>query len=159
MKTTKNDLIITRIFDAPRKLVWKAWTEPGHFMRWWGPKDFTSPVCKIDFRVNGAYLWCMRGPDGKDYWTCGVFREIVPMERIVYTDCFADERGNAVPASDYGMPGDDWPMEMLVTVTFEETRGKTTMTLRHVGIPAGEMKDMTGAGWNQSFDKLAASLK
>jgi uncharacterized protein YndB with AHSA1/START domain len=157
MPAPKNELVITRVFNAPRTLVWKAWTDPEHFKRWWGPKDFTSPACIIELRVGGTIHWCMRGPDGKDYWTVGAYREIVPMERLVYTDNFADEKGNIVPASHYGIPG-DWPGETVVTVTFEEIGGKTTMTLRHVGIPAGVMKEMTGAGWNQSFDKLAESL-
>lgn len=163
-ESTERELVITRIFNAPRKLVWKAWTEPEHFMHWWGPKNFTCPVCKIDFRVGGKYLYCMRGvvsPDGKlaDYWSTGVYREIVPMERIVYTDSFADEKGNVVPASHYGMPGDNWELECMVTITFEDLGGKTKMTLRHVGIPAGTMSDMTNAGWNESFDKLGESLK
>ncbi len=154
----KKELTITRIFDAPRELVWKAWTEPERLMRWWGPKAFTAPSCTIDFRVGGVYLNCMRSPDGKDYWSTGVYREIVPMERIVYTDSFADEKGNVVPATHYGMSADT-PLEMLVTVTFEEEKGKTKMTLRHVGFPPGTESDMASAGWNQSFDKLADSLK
>jgi uncharacterized protein YndB with AHSA1/START domain len=72
------ELIITRIFDAPRELVWKAWTEPEQLMRWWGPKSFTSPVCKIDLRVGGVYLYCMRSPEGQDYWNTGVYKEIIP---------------------------------------------------------------------------------
>ncbi len=152
------DLSITRIFDAPRELVWKAWTEPKLFMRWWGPRGFTSPVCKIDLRVGGKYLNCMRSPEGQDYWSTGVYRDIVSMERIVCTDCFADDQGNVVPASHYGMPG-DWPLELMMTATFEENNGKTKMTLRHEGIPAGTMSDNTRAGWNESFDKLAESLK
>ena len=159
MTTTKNDLLITRIFDAPRKLVWKAWTDPEHLMRWWGPKDFTSPVCKTDLHVGGKYLYCMRSKEGRDFWSTGMYNEIVPFERIVCTDSFADEKGNAVPASHYGMPGDDWPMELYVTITFEDLGNKTKMTLKHVGLPAGQMKEMCGAGWNESFDKLAASLK
>ncbi len=159
MKGTKNELTITRLFNAPAKLVWKAWAEPQHFMRWWGPKNFTCPVCTTDFRVGGKYLWCMRGPDGRDYWSTGVFREIVPLKRIVYTDAFADEKGNVVPASYHGLPGEDWPLEMTVTITFEESGGKTTMTLVHAGHPAGLMSEMASAGWNQSFDKLAESLK
>jgi uncharacterized protein YndB with AHSA1/START domain len=151
------ELVITRIFDAPRELVWKAWTEPEHVMRWWGPKGFTSPVCKIDFREGGKYLFCMRSPEGQDYWSIGVYREIVPMERIVCTDSFADEKGNPVPASHYGMPG-DWPQELIVTVTLEEHEGKTKMTMRQAGIPAGQMKEMAQAGWNESFDKLAEDL-
>jgi len=151
-------LTITRIFDAPRELVWKAWTESERFMRWWGPKGFTAPFCSIDFRVGGVYLACMRSPDGKDYWSTGVYREIVPMERIVCTDSFADEKGNVVPATHYGMSA-DFPLEMLVTITFEQQEGKTKMTLRHAGLPAGTMSDQTNVGWNESFDKLAESLK
>jgi len=147
------ELVITRLLDAPRELVWKAWTEPEHLMRWWGPKDFTAPACKIDLRVGGKYLFCMRSPEGQEFWSAGVYREIIEPERLVYTDQLADEKGNPVPASHYGMPG-DWPEEMLVTVTFEESDGKTRMTLRHVGLPP-EMGEMAEAGWNGSLDKLA----
>ncbi len=157
IKSPAKELVITRIFDAPRELAWKAWTDPERVKMWWGPKSFTAPACKIDLRVGGAYLYCMRSPEGRDYWSTGVYREIIPLERIVATDSFADEKGNAVPASHYGMPG-DWPSELLVTVTFEEVNGKTKMTLRHAGIPAGEMSDMAGEGWNGSFDKLAEHL-
>src|SRR5690606_1283147 len=82
---TRDDLIgerrdqkveITRVFDAPRELVWKAWTDPQHFMRWWGPREYTCPVCEMDFRIGGKYLYCMRSPEGNDYWGTGVFREI-----------------------------------------------------------------------------------
>jgi uncharacterized protein YndB with AHSA1/START domain len=155
-KSSERELVITRVFDAPRELVWKAWTDPEHLMRWWGPKYFTSPACKIDLRVGGKYLFCMRSPEGKDFWSTGVYREIVEPERIVWTDSFADEKGNPVPASYYGMPG-DWPEEMLVTVTFEERQGKTKLTLRHAGHPA-EIGEMAEAGWNGSLDKLAETL-
>jgi len=154
----RNELTIVRVFDAPREAVWKAWTDPERAKRWWGPEGFTAPFIKIDLRVGGKYLFCMRSPDGKDYWSTGVYREIVPLQRIVSTDSFADEKGNVVPASHYGMPS-DLPMEMLVTVTFEELGGKTRMTLRHVGLPAGEQSKMAEQGWNASFDKLAKALK
>jgi uncharacterized protein YndB with AHSA1/START domain len=155
--TAERALVITRVFNAPRDLVWKAWTDPEGVKRWWGPKNFTAPVCKIDLRVGGKYLYCMRAPEGQDYWTTGVYREIVPLERIVCTDSFADEKGNPVPASHYGMGG-DWPAELLVTVTFEQDDGQTKFSLRHVGIPAGEMRELCSAGWNESFDKLAEAL-
>ncbi len=156
-QSTKHELVITRIFDAPRELVWQAWTDPEQLVKWWGPKNFTAPVARIDLRVGGKYLNCMRSPEGKDYWTTGTYREIVPPERLVYTDSFADAEGNVVPGSHYGM-GDDFPLEMLVTITFEDVEGKTKMTLKHVGLPES-MSDMTGTGWNESFDKLAESLK
>ena len=149
-------LVIERIFDAPRELVWRAWTEPEQAMRWWGPKDFTSPACRIDFRVGRAYLLCIRSPDGQDFWSTGVYREIVPLERIVCTDSFADEHGNVVPASHYGMEG-DFPLELTVVVTFEDLGGKTKLTLRHEGMPP-EIGEQAGGGWNESFDKLAAAL-
>lgn len=154
---TAGSLVIEREFDAPVEAVWKAWTDPEHLMRWWGPNGFTSPACKIDLRVGGAWFNCMRSPEGREFWSTGVYREIVPLERIVTTDSFADENGNVVPATHYGM-GEDVPLEMLITVTFEDAGGKTKMKLRHEGLPAGEMSEGASVGWNESFDKLAESL-
>jgi len=163
---TRDDLIgerrdqkveITRVFDAPRELVWKAWTDPQHFMRWWGPREYTCPVCEMDFRIGGKYLYCMRSPEGNDYWGTGVFREIIPGERLVFTDSFADEQGRVVPATHYGM-GADFPVEMLVIVTFEDLGGKTKLTLEHIGVPAGPQSEGTQQGWSESFDKLAETL-
>jgi len=151
-------LVITRAFDAPRELVWKAWTEPDRFKRWWGPKGFTTPFCKVDLRPGGVFHYCMRSPEGRDFWGKGVYREIVPLERIVCTDSFADEEGNLVPATYYGMSA-DFPLEMLVTVTFEEIEGKTKLTLQHAlgSVPASE-RDLCQQGWNESLDKLAEYL-
>src|SRR3989304_7293834 len=149
------ELTITRVFDASRKLVWKAWTDPEMFKKWWGPKGFTAPVSKIDLRVGGRYLHCMRAPDGKEYWSTGTYQEIVPMEKMVVSDSFADEKGNVVPATHYGMSS-DFPSEMRVTVEFEEVEGgKTKMILEHVGLPPGNDQEGARAGWNESFDKLA----
>ncbi len=156
--TANRDLVITRTFHAPRELVFKAWSDPEMVKHWWGPKNFTAPFVQMDFRVGGTYLFCMRSREGEDFWSTGTFREIVPPERIVYTDSFADEKGNKVPASYYKMTG-EWPLEMVVTLTFEELEaGKTKFTLRHAGIPAGQMSDMTNAGWNESLDKLEAAV-
>jgi uncharacterized protein YndB with AHSA1/START domain len=155
--SAQQELVIERVFDAPRELVWRAWTEPEQVMRWWGPKGYTSPAAEIDLRVGGKYLWCMRSPEGQDLWSTGVYREIVPLERIVCTNSFSDEKGNVVPASHYGIGG-DWPQEILGTVTFEDVGGKTRMTLRNEGLPAGEMSDGANAGWNEAFDKLAEVL-
>ncbi len=152
-------LVITRIFNAPHKRVWDAWNNPEQLMRWWGPKYFTSPVCKTDFRVGGKYLYCMRSKEGQDFWSAGTYKEIVPLEKIVCTDSFADEKGNAVHASHYGMPGDNWPMELTFTIKFEDLGNKTKMILSHAGLPSGQMMEMCGEGWNQSFDKLANSLQ
>ncbi len=156
-KASEREVVITRTFDAPRELVWKAWTEPERFMRWWGPKIFTSPECQIDLRVGGRFLWCMQWPDGRRNYTTGEYREIVTFQRLVYVTSFADADGNAVPASHYGMP-DDGAFEMTVTVTFEEQDGKTAMRLTHAGLPSG-MGESSSQGWNESFDKLEASLR
>jgi uncharacterized protein YndB with AHSA1/START domain len=154
---TVNDLVINRVFNAPVELVWKAWTNPEHLMRWWGPKNFTSPVCKLDLQVGGKYHFCMTSPEGQNFWSTGIFKEIVPFKKLVWTDSFVDEKGNVVSAAHYGM-SEDFPAELLVTILFEEQDGKTKLTLRHQGMPAGEMNDMTNAGWNESLDKLAATL-
>ncbi len=151
------ELVITRIFDASREQVWQEWTDPDQIKRWWGPKEFTAPFIELDFRIGGIYLYCMRGPDGKDYWSTGVFREIVPMEKIIATDNFADDHGKVVPPSYYGMPGDK-PFEAVVIVTFEEQDGKTKLTLRHLGLPPDTIRDAE-AGWSTSLDKLTADLQ
>jgi uncharacterized protein YndB with AHSA1/START domain/predicted enzyme related to lactoylglutathione lyase len=151
-------LIIKRTFDAPREYMWKAWTEPELAARWWGPKGYTTPVCKIELRVGGKYINDMRSPDGKDYWSTGVYREIAAPERLVMTDNFADEKGNVVPASHYGMDG-DWSAA-TIAVTFEEVNGKTRQTLEHRGIVGISDEDFEGMrqGWSESLDKLAQYL-
>jgi uncharacterized protein YndB with AHSA1/START domain len=151
-------LVSTRVFDAPRELVWKAWTEHEGFMPWWGPKGFTTPFCKIDLRVGGVYHDCMRSPEGKDYRSTGVYREILPLDRIVCTDSFADGGGNVVPATYCGMSA-DFPLEMLAIVRFEEIEGKTKLTLQHAlgSVPASD-RDLCQQGWNESLDELAEVL-
>lgn len=155
---TERELVILRIFDAPADLVWKAWTEPERLMRWWGPKGFTATACSIDLRVGGKYLFCMRSPEGQDFWSTGTYKEIDEPKRLVCTDSFADESGNVVPATHYGLGDPDFPLELQVSVTLKEKNGMTRMDLRHVGVPPGTMSDMTEASWNESFDKLADSL-
>jgi uncharacterized protein YndB with AHSA1/START domain len=151
------ELVLTRVFDAPRELVFQAWTEPEHLKRWWGPNGFTLPYCTVDLRPGGAIHFCMRSPDGFEIWSKGIYREIVPPERFVSTNYFSDEQGNKLTPGHYGMP--DWPTEMLMTVTFEEKDGKTTMTVRQVSatdvLPEAGKKDAE-RGWGESFDRLAA---
>jgi uncharacterized protein YndB with AHSA1/START domain len=154
----RSEILIERVFDAPRELVWKAWTEPGYVKRWWGAKGFTEPVVRIDLREGGRYLFGMRSPEGQDFWSTGEYREIAPAERLVFTDSFSDAEGNVVPASYYGMTG-DWPLELVATVTFEDADGGTKVTIREPGVPADEGRDMAVVGWNESLDKLAEVLK
>lgn len=161
MAETKT-IVIERVFDAPLERVWKAWTDPKEYKKWWGPKDWTAPEVQIDFREGGKFRACMRGamepgsPE-QDYWTGGVYQEIVPMKKIVVTDYFTDPEGNKINAREVGMPG-EWPDEMLVTVTFEDVEdGKTKLRLVHEGHPANFAGE-AGQGWNESLDKMATSL-
>jgi uncharacterized protein YndB with AHSA1/START domain len=102
MSEKEHELVVVRTLNAPRQSVWNAWTQPDLFMQWWGPGPFTSPACKIDLRVGGKYLYCMRGPDGKDYWNGGTYAEVVPIEKLVCIEGFADKAGNWVDPSTYG---------------------------------------------------------
>jgi uncharacterized protein YndB with AHSA1/START domain len=105
-KSTLNEterMVVTRVFDAPRELVWKAWTDPKYVMQWWGPKGFTAPVCKMDFRVGGKFLYCMRTPDGQEFWNGGEYHEIVPHEKIVSSMYFSDSEGNKVEPAQLGI--------------------------------------------------------
>lgn len=157
-EATEQEIVITRILDAPRELVFKAWTEPERFVRWWGPNGFTTPHCTIDLRPGGAIHFCMRTPEGQDFWFKGVFREVVEPSLLVFTDSFSDEEGNVVEPPRYGMSA-DFPTETLVTVRFEEHEGgKTKLTLRQT-IPESVV-ERPGAqqGWSESFDRLAEDL-
>lgn len=159
--TPKRELRISRIFNAPRELVWKAWTEPERMKKWWGPETFTTPYITIDFRVGGKYLVCMRSPEDKDFWSTGSYLGIEPLQKLTMTDSFADENGNAVSASYYGMSS-VFPMESRVEFDFDEDdnkdRTRFTMVYEDVsGIPEEHRKDMT-QGWNEMFDKLSGYL-
>lgn len=146
------ELVIERIFDAPRELVFKAFAEPERLARWWGPKGWTLPVCKMDFRPGGVWHYCMRGPEGGESWGKAVYREIVEPERIVYTDAFADADGNPIE----GMP------EMLITVEFAEHEGKTKLTSRTRFASVADLEATLAMGVVQgiteTWDRLAEHL-
>lgn len=153
------EFVITRDFDAPRDLVWKMWTDPEMMKQWYGPAHFTAPVMESDFRMGGRYLFDMRDPEGKDYWGTGEYLEIVVPERIVATDAFADEKGNIVPPSYYGMPGDE-PLERVLTTTFEELEGgRTRLTVSAPSAFGGGSGEDERSGWNEMLDKFAESLR
>jgi uncharacterized protein YndB with AHSA1/START domain len=145
----EREVTITRIFDAPRALVFKAWTDAEHLAQWWGPNGFTNPVCEIDPRVGGAIRIHMRSPDGAIYPMKGEIREIVAPERLVFTNIAVDAAGNPVT-------------EGLTTVTFVEEGGKTKLTLhtRGAALVAQAVPYLQGMeyGWTQSIDRLAALL-
>jgi uncharacterized protein YndB with AHSA1/START domain len=141
----ERNLVLTRIIDAPRELVFKAWTDPGQMARWWGPKGFTNPVCEVDAKPGGALRIVMRAPDGAEYPMKGVFQEVVEPERLVFTNIAVDNQGNHI-------------LEGLTTVTFAEHDGKTKLTLQTnavavVGYAAQYLEGME-AGWTQSLERL-----
>jgi uncharacterized protein YndB with AHSA1/START domain len=158
-KNTVNEtewLVVTRVFDAPRELIWEAWTDPKYVAQWWGPKGFTAPVCKMDFRVGGEFLFCMRAPDGQELWTGGEYFEIVVHEKIVYSMYFADAEGNKVEAAQYGIKHEvmDEAHDVILFEDFGD--GQTKLTL--IGNETMESAKDSGQleGWNQILDKIEA---
>jgi uncharacterized protein YndB with AHSA1/START domain len=139
-------LIITRIFDAPRELVWKAWTEPERMVKWHGPRGFTSTIERSDFWPGGAFRIHMRGPENDEHWTQGVFREIVAPERLVMASCWADAQGRPVGP------------ETTVTVTLENLGARTQLTLHQALFESVTARDAHSGGWNSSLDCLAEYL-
>jgi uncharacterized protein YndB with AHSA1/START domain len=163
MADTSADFVISRVFDAPRDLVWKAFTEPERMKEWWGPKGFTVIASKMDLRVGGTYHYGLRGPDGADMWGKFVFREIVPRERMVLITSFSDEAGGVTRHP----MAPTWPLEMLSVFTFEdEPGGKTRLTVRWSPHNATEEerktfdagRDSMRMGWGGTLDTLAAYL-
>ena len=144
-------ITIKRKMNLTVDQVWKAWSNPETFKQWWGPREYSCPYCTIDFSIGGKYLAAMRNKEGKDIWGTGTYREIVPQQKIVYTDSFADSEGRVVDGGYYDMPG--MPLQLLVTVTLERSGDKTNMTLKHEGIPE-EMYEDCIKGWQSSFDKM-----
>ncbi len=158
-KNTGSDverMVITRVFDAPRELVWKAWTDPKYVMQWWGPKGFTSPVCKIDFRVGGKFLCCMRTPDGQDFWNAGEYHEIVPLEKIVSSMYFSDADGNKIAPAQLGIEHE--AIEGAYDVALFEDLGDGRTKLTFIGNETMEeaVKSGQAEGWSQVLDKIAA---
>ena len=148
------ELTLTRVFDAPRVLVWKAWTDPAHLRQWWCPRGFTNPVCEVDLRPGGTLRLVMRGPAGTpfsgDMPMTGEYREIVEPERLVFvTRILPDDAGNP-------------QLEVHHTVTFIEQAGRTTLTMQATVVTASAQADgpLSGMreGWSQSLDKLAEHL-
>ncbi|MEH1803616.1 MAG: SRPBCC domain-containing protein [Nostoc sp.] len=147
---SEREIVITRIFNAPRELVFQVWTDPKHVAQWWGPKGFTTRVTELDLRPGGKWRYVMIGPDGTEYPVKGVFREIVPLERIVTSDEFDEGFEKIVNA--------DLPRGIVMTAIFEDLAGKTKLTLQimHESVEDRFKHEQMGviAGWNSSFDCL-----
>lgn len=145
-------IFIKRHFNLSNNNMWKAWSDPETFKKWWGPKNYSCPTATVDFKVGGKYLSCMRGPDGKEFWSTGSYKEIIPERKIMFSDSFSDSKGNPISAKDAGMPG-GWPNEATITIELTSVGEKTNLILTHEGIPAA-MKDECTKGWLESLDKL-----
>ena len=148
--STTTEVTVSRLLDAPRKLVFEAWTDAKRLARWWGPEVFTNPVCEVDARPGGTMRIVMRGPDGTNYPMTATFHEVVTPERLVFLTVAEDDRGNAL-------------LEALTTVTFEDVDGKTRVTVTGSGRPLGPIgiEALKGAeqGWRQSLESLAREVE
>ena len=130
-QTQTADFVISRTFDAPRELVWQAFTDPEQMKQWWGPKGFTVIASKMDFRPGGTYHYGMRAPDGSAMWGKFVYREIVPPQRMVLVNSFSDEAGGITRHP----MAPTWPLEMLSTFLFEEEGSTRTRLTIRMGAP------------------------
>ena len=139
------ELIIRRVFDAPRSLVFEAWTRPEHLARWWGPQGFTKVAWEMDVRPGGAWFRRMRSPDGTLYTKRGIYREVVAPERLVFT--YANEAADGTLDA-----------ETLVTVTFEEQGTRTRLTLHHTGFESVASRDAHEGGWTSCMERFAEYL-
>lgn len=156
------ELVITRVFEAPRDLVWKAFTEEERLMHWWGPKGFKMRSAKVNLRPGGRFHYAMEGPDGSVMWGRFVYKELKAPEKMVIVSSFSDETGGVTRHP----MAPTWPLEMQTTSTFSEQDGKTTLTLRVVAVNASEEEQRTfnegfrsmQGGFGGTFDQLEEYL-
>lgn len=155
--SSRDEVAIERVIDAPADLVWRMWTEPEHFAAWYGPSGASIPVARMDVRVGGTRLVCMEmeTPNGTmRMWFTGKYLEVVENKRLVYTESVSDEHGNVLAPSEVGLPTGH-PTTTEILVELDDLGGRTRMMLRHVGVPEGSPG---AAGWRMAFDKLVAHV-
>lgn len=157
------EIAFTRVFDSPRELVFKAWAEPEHFAKWWGPKGFSLEVVKMEVRPGGMFFGCQTSPDGSHVmWGKFTYQEVVAPEKVVFIQSFSDEQGNTIRAPFNA----NWPLEIMNVITLEENDGKTTLTLKGGPLNASVeeqaaydgMAPMLKQGLEGTFDQLADYL-
>ena len=139
-------LVITRVFDAPRSMVFKAWTDRDHLAQWFGPRGFAMTMCQMDQRPGGTYRFGMRSSEGSDHWLKGVYREIVEPEKLAFTYAWTDSEGNPTRP------------ETLVVLTFDDENGKTRFTLHQSVFESVTACDAHRQGWTSSLDRLAETF-
>lgn len=160
-----NELVLTRIFNAPRELVFKAWTEAEHLAHWWGPTGFELSVHTFDLRPGGSFHYCMKSAEGFEMWGKFVYHEINSPEKLVFVNSFSDAEANIVPAP-FSEISEIFPLEIKNTLLFTEDEGKTTLIMRGSPINATEeglktyasMHDSMKQGFGGTFDQLDAYL-
>lgn len=124
---SKQGLLLSRVFNAPRELVFKVWTDPEHFGKWWGPQGYSLEVITMDVRPGGMFLGCQKSPDGNQtMWGKFVYQEVIVPEKLVFIQSFSDEEGNTIRAPFNA----NWPLEIMNIITLEEIDGKTTLTMQ-----------------------------
>ncbi len=155
--STDHEVVISRVYNAPRELVFNAWTDPEQLKRWWAPMDCTTPYCTVDLRVGGLFLFCMRRPDGLEFWTRGIYQEILFPERLVFLESLADNTGKKMDPAELGFSA-QFPSESLVTVTFTALGSKTRVELRHTVPSTTAEREQMVQGWCEMFDKLGDIL-
>jgi uncharacterized protein YndB with AHSA1/START domain len=160
---TTAPLTVSRVFKAPVDLLWRVHTEPAHMANWLSPGDPQAFVSNLDFRVGGSHFYGTPGPDGTMMWGKLVYREIVPMQRVVHVQSFADKDGNVAPHP----MAPTWPREMLATTTFTDLGdGTSQLSVTWLPLNATEVEEATfdGArsgmqgGWDHQFDQIAGYL-
>lgn len=147
----KDAIVIERIVDAPVSLVWQLWTEPKHLKHWYGPQGFAVTIAQWDLQVGAKRLMCMESQNADrpmKIWLTGEFTEIVPNQRLAYTDCPSNENGELVI-----FEGETKPLITLVTIVLEDLGGRTKMRMTHAGLPANE--EGASAGWEEALKKFA----
>jgi uncharacterized protein YndB with AHSA1/START domain len=151
------DVIVERLFDAPVERVWRAFTEDAEVMKWWGPEHFTSPAAKMDVRVGGTSLVCMRTPDGRDMWMTWAYTKVEPKTRIEYVQNISDAEGRRIEPSAIGM-GPDFPRDVATVVTLAPRGNRTAVRIVEDTTTSQFMHEMSRLGLEQCMDKMAASF-
>lgn len=154
----KRQVVITRILNAPRDLVFQAFIEPRHLARWYAPAGCTLHIASFEAREGGSFHTCIRSTQHDDCWCKGIFLEVVKPSRLVYTMAIADAGGKLMSPADAGMDP-EWPAETVVTVTFEEHDGGTKVTLHQTALESIAKRTGAYPSWLQMFDKLEEELK
>jgi uncharacterized protein YndB with AHSA1/START domain len=154
----KHNLVFNRVFEAPIEQVWKVWSEPEYVKQWWGPRGFTAPLARMDFRPGGTSLVCMSSPQFGDQYSTWHYRNIVPMECIEFILNLSDQDGNEIDPATIGMPA-DFPRDMRNTVSFKAIdENRTEITVTEYDWTPGQMMELSRLGMEQCLDKMKELL-